>query len=407
MTAKDAPAAIEAGNVDLMLLDLVGSSAEIFNALRAAVPRAAAIVPVIVTAPLGAVDRIVACLARGAEESLITPFDAQNPILVERRVALALERARLRSLRDRVQRATSDPNATAFLELHNHASSRFVPREFLDHLNRETLTDVKLGDHVQRDMTVFFCDIRDFTTLSEQLTPQQNFDFLNSYLGRMTPIIRAHHGFVDKYIGDAIMALFARTPGDALEAAVEVLRAVSRYNEGRSNAGYVAINIGIGLHRGDLILGTIGEEERMQTTVIADAVNVASRIEGLTKTFGVPLLVSGSVAGPLPDDHSFKLRPLGAVKTKGRTKSVEIYECFDADDEGLVRHKLRTSEQFGKGIAEFRKGMFLTAGRIFARIAEMDQRDTPAAYFRDACTLTAVHERGRGPWDGAERIEVK
>jgi len=407
VVAKDAPSVITSGGIDLVLLDLVGSSAEIFAALRAAVPREAAIVPVIVTAPLASADRIAACLQRGAEEWLATPVDAQNPVLVERRVALALERTKLRTLRDRVQRATADPNATSILELHTHASGRFVPREFLDHLNRQTLADVRLGDHVQRDMTVFFSDIRDFTALSEQLTPQQNFDFLNSYLQRMTPVIRAHHGFVDKYIGDAIMALFPREPGDALQSAVQILEQVARYNEGRKNAGYVPIRIGIGLHRGELILGTIGEEERMQTTVIADAVNVASRIEGLTKTFGVPLLVSGSVIESLPQDHAFKLRQLGAVKAKGKTKSVEIYECFEGDEEELLAHKLRTAEQFAKGIVEFRKGMFLSAGKIFARIAELDRRDLPAAYFRDACTLTAVHERGRGPWDGAERIEAK
>ncbi len=138
-----------------------------------------------------------------------------------------------------------------------------------------------MGDHVQREMTVFFSDIRDFTTLSETMTPQENFDFLNSYLRRATPIIRTNHGFIDKYIGDAIMALFPREPADALQSAVELQRDLVDYNQGRKKAGYKPVRVGIGLHCGELILGTIGEEERMQTTVIADAVNVASRIEGL------------------------------------------------------------------------------------------------------------------------------
>jgi two-component system sensor histidine kinase ChiS len=141
--------------------------------------------------------------------------------------------------------------------------------------------------------------------------------------------------------------------------------------------------------------------------VIADAVNLASRIEGMTKTFGVSLLLSGSVVAGLPADHTFRLRALGAVMAKGKTQSVEIFECYDNDPSDLVAHKDRTAPQFGAGMAEFRKGMFLTAGRIFAKIAEMNRDDAPAAYFRDRCSLSVVRDRGHDRWDGAERIEVK
>ncbi|MBC5816345.1 MAG: adenylate/guanylate cyclase domain-containing protein, partial [Candidatus Eremiobacteraeota bacterium] len=163
----------------------------------------------------------------------------------------------------------------------------------------------------------------------------------------------------------------------------------------------------IGMHHGDLILGTIGEEERMQTTVISDVVNVASRIEGLTKTFGASLLVSGTVVEGLPEVHRFKLRRLSAVKAKGKKQSVEIYECFDNDPDDLFQHKSETLEAFSRAMDEFTKGMFLTAGKIFARIAEMERSDTVAAYYRDSCSLTAVHGRGLTPWDGAEVVTVK
>jgi two-component system sensor histidine kinase ChiS len=163
----------------------------------------------------------------------------------------------------------------------------------------------------------------------------------------------------------------------------------------------------MGLHRGSLMLGTIGAEDQMQTTVIADAVNLASRIEGMTKTFGVSLLLSGSVVAELPEGHGFRLRALGAVAAKGKSQSIEIFECYENDAEGLRDHKDRTLPQFGTGMAEFRKGMLLTAGRIFARIAEMNRNDAPAAYFRDRCSLSVVRERGAGAWDGVEHIEIK
>jgi class 3 adenylate cyclase len=407
----EALVAIAACNVELILLDLALPGDDIVEVLRVAAPGGGARtrVPTIVTAPPGTEARIASCLQHGAEDFFLTPLDAANPLLFTRRIALALQRRYLREATVRLQSRSQGPDETAVIELHTSASSRFVPREFLDHLQRKTLADVKLGDHVERQMTVFFSDIRDFTTLSESLTPQQNFDFLNSYLRQVTPIVRARHGFIDKYIGDAIMALFPRSGGDALGAAVDVHRLVETYNAGRRNAGYVPIRIGIGLHRGSLILGTIGEEQRMQTTVISDAVNVASRIEGLTKTFGVGLLVSGSVVDDLsPEQRRDRhLRHLGAVLAKGKANSVEIFECYDNDAHELMEHKDKTGEAFVEAMREFRRGMFLTAGRIFGRIASMNPLDTVAAHYRDSCTLAAVRDRGPGPWDGAERIEVK
>ena len=387
-TPDEALALMHKHRIDLLLVDVLQTAADVQRLLKAATSNGPhhTPVPVLVTAPANAPDRVQACLARGAEDYLTTPFDSKNPLLITRRVSLAAQR----SSRGHVLSAD--------------ASDRFVPREFLENLARKSIAEVKLGDHVQRDMTVFFSDIRDFTALSEQMSPRQTFEFLNSYLKHVTPTIRNHSGFVDKYIGDAIMALFPHS-SDALEGSLEVLRQINPYNAGRKRAGYPPIQIGIGVHRGDLILGTVGEGSRMQTTVIADAVNVASRIEGLTKTFGVGLLLSQAVVGDLPPNNDFKLRHLGAVKTKGKKHSIDIYECYNADHETLREHKEATSRQFDEAMTNFRKGMFLSAGKEFARIAALHPDDKVAAYYRDRCTLSVVRERGPGRWEGAESID--
>ncbi len=407
LPAFEAIARLKARELELVLLDLSLPNEEVVAVLRAAVPGGgrAARATVLVSAAATATERVASCLQHGADDYLTTPFDTRQPLLLTRRVGLALSRRVLGEATIRLNMRTA-PAEAAIVEAYGTAADRFVPREFLDHLGRKSIAEVRLGDHVQRSMTVLFSDIRDFTTLSEGMSPQDNFDFLNSYLRYVTPLIRARHGFVDKYIGDAVMALFPERPADAVAAAVELQRQVVEYNAGRVRAGYAPIRIGIGIHTGELILGTIGEPERMQTTVIADAVNVASRIEGLTKTFGVPLLVSGTSAKPLGGAHPHRLRHLGAVRAKGKTRSVEIYECFDNDPEELIEHKLRTAEVFARGMAEFRNGLLLTAGRIFAKIAEMNAHDAPAAYFRDSCTLSVVRNRGER-FDGVEVVEVK
>ena len=362
-----------------------------------------------------AASRLQACLQRGADDYLSLPYDPENPLLIRKRISACLK---LHVAHHQIH-APKHPADTAVMPIANGVATpidavwenaqtvhRFIPREFLDMLERKSLADVKLGDHMQREMTVFFSDIRDFTQLSERLTPHENFAFLTSYLRNVTPIIRARGGFVDKYLGDGVMALFANDAIEAVRAAVDLGQQIARYNHGRRLAGYAPIKIGTGLHRGTLMLGTIGAEDQMQTTVIADAVNLASRIEGMTKTFGVNLLLSGSVVDNLPTDHGFRLRPLGAVRAKGKTMTVEIFECYDNDSHELVEHKQKTETQFAAAMAEYRRGMLLTAGRIFARIAELSPEDTVAAYFRDRCTLSVVRERS-GPWDGAEHLEIK
>ncbi|MCK5877947.1 MAG: response regulator, partial [Candidatus Marithrix sp.] len=159
------------------------------------------------------------------------------------------------------------------LHLHNlnAAYSRFVPHEFLKFLNKESIVDIRLGDHVEQEMTVLFADIRDFTSLSESMTPQQNFNLINSYLRRMEPVIRQHHGFIDKYIGDSIMALFPKAD-EAVQAGINMLHILREYNVTRGQPQRPKLNIGVGIHTGKLMLGTIGGEHRMDSTVIADAV---------------------------------------------------------------------------------------------------------------------------------------
>ena len=414
----EALATLIARTIDVLIIDVLQTSGDVLALLKTVHIEHGPLgrVPVLVVGAPENAGRLQACLQRGADDYVSLPFDVTNPLLVRKRIAAALKihavhgghQPRPPRLNDTAVMPIVDGRAAALDSAWENAQTvhRFIPREFLDMLERKTLADVKLGDHMQREMTVFFSDIRDFTQLSERLTPQENFAFLTSYLRNVTPIIRARGGFVDKYLGDGVMALFPNEAIEAVRAAVDLGQQIARYNHGRRMAGYAPIQIGTGLHRGTLMLGTIGAEDQMQTTVIADAVNLASRIEGMTKTFGVNLLLSGSVVENLPKDHGFRLRPLGAVRAKGKTMTVEIFECYDNDPSELVEHKLRTETQFAAGMAEYRKGMLLTAGRIFSRIAELCAEDTVAAYFRDRCTLSVIRERS-GPWDGSEHIEIK
>jgi class 3 adenylate cyclase len=249
-------------------------------------------------------------------------------------------------------------NYASRLETLLAAYSRFVPRNFLHFLNKESITDVRLGDQTQQEMTILFSDIRSFTTLSESMTPKENFNFINSYLRRVGPVIRLRDGFIDKYIGDAIMALFPGDPDDAVMAAIDMLEAVAEYNSNRISVGYKPISIGVGIHTGFLMLGTIGEEERMDSTVISDAVNLCSRIEDLTKRYVASIIISEETLHRLKRREKYKMRFLDKVQVKGKSTVVSIYEVYDADPPEVLMRKDMSKEALERGIRLFFDGRF-------------------------------------------------
>ncbi|TGL57866.1 adenylate/guanylate cyclase domain-containing response regulator [Leptospira ognonensis] len=204
---------------------------------------------------------------------------------------------------------------------------KFVPIQFLEQLgvSKSDYANVKLGTSIEKTMTVMFSDIRSFTTLCEMIETEYIFSFLNDYLSHMSPVISLHQGFIDSYIGDSIMALFP-SADDALNAALDMLTVLKVYNRERMESGNVALGIGIGINTGKMILGTIGERNRFQTTVIGDTVNVAARIEALTKDFRTNLLISGSTKDALTSSERFRLKELDKIEVRGRTEQTSIYE---------------------------------------------------------------------------------
>lgn len=270
------------------------------------------------------------------------------------------------------------------LKVYSEACERFVPGEFLKLLAKDSLVGVHLGDHVQREMAVLFADIRSFTSISERMSPEQTFTFLNEYLHRTGPLIREHGGFIDKYIGDAVMSLFPNSPDDALRAAIALQHEVRLFNRYLDEQGIAPITVGVGVHHGELMLGTIGERGRMETTVISDAVNVASRLETATKQYGCSILLSRQTVTMLSEPHRFMLRPLGCVQMRGKALGVEIYECYDADPADLAWHKRTTEQHFARARGAFEAGDPI-AYEEFRAILAGNQRDGAAAYFVQRC----------------------
>jgi len=362
-------------------------------------------IPVIFLSALTETEDKVKAFAVGGVDYVTKPFqfeEIQARVEVQltlRRLSLELQKTNA-ELEDRVRERTRELAAL------NEVYERFVPREFLGCLDKESILEVGLGDQVQRDMTVAFSDIRDFTALSEGMTPQENFDFLNEYLSRISPVIHEHGGFVDKFMGDAVMALFPRGAKTAVDCAIGMAKQVRSFSADLVAEGRPPLRTGTGLHTGNIMLGIIGSQKRFDATVISDAVNLASRLEDLTKLYGVSILISEDTLAALGNSDKYLHRFLGRVQVKGKNVPVRVHEIFDADAASLRELKAETKEGFEKGLELYYEREFAEAAVRFKRVLEV----LPEEHAFQLYLERSAHYLGNGTspdWTGVEMMADK
>lgn len=261
------------------------------------------------------------------------------------------------------------------------AFARFVPERLLELLGRDA-AQARLGDQIQREMTVMFVDLREFTARAELEGPAATYEFLNAFFAAIVPEIEARGGVVDKYLGDGLMALFPESPAQAVAAGLGVIAQATRLGSG----------VGVGIHSGPVILGLVGAIGRLESTVVSDAVNIAARIERLTRRLRTDLLVSAAVAGQLTPEVARFTRPLGSYLVPGKRQAVEVFEVFAGDSEALRASKLATRESVATAVEQMNEGQFDAAAGGLAWTLDACPEDHVLAALVDECW----RRRGRG-----------
>ncbi|MCB9763988.1 MAG: adenylate/guanylate cyclase domain-containing protein [Alphaproteobacteria bacterium] len=313
--------------------------------------------------------------------------------------AFVLLRAFARSY-DTIERLGDELRASnQDLEQTNQAVQRFVPYEFLRQLGKRSVRDIERGDNVALEMEVLFCDLRSFTTLVESKEPADAFSFINRYLRHMEPAVHAHGGFINQYLGDCIMALFPSGADAAMDAAVELLRSLERFNAEQRARGDVEVGVSIGLSSGKIMMGTIGGMDRLDSGVIGDAVNLAARLEAMTRLYGAVMIVSERTIDRLEDPARFTLRELDRVVVKGKTEPIRIFELLDGLPEEQRAGRAATAARFAEGLALFRARRFGEAEDAFVDCLERCPGDEAARLYLDRCEEMARSGPPRG-WSG-------
>lgn len=353
-------------------------------------------------APLKVKHRTLGVLILGHEEKkeftaaelkLVTTIALQSASAIE---SAHLYQKGLKESRDREE---------AIREIHE-VSQKFVPSEFLESLGKDNITEVRLGDLVEREVTVVFADIREFTTVSEGMSPKENFLFVNSFNNKMGPIIRKNNGFILQYLGDGFMALFPKGSQNAIRASVEMQKALQEYNKERLTKNREPIKVGVGMQNGKLIMGITGDIKRLDPAIISDTVNTAARVEGLSKHYGTSILLTKECKDNLTNPEEFDFRYLGPVQVKGKQNSIDLYECINGDTKTLLEHKLNTLPTFNKAMNLYFNKEFAMAAVTFQQIFKKNTLDGTSKLFLNKSARLITQEL-QDNWKGVELMSTK
>ncbi len=277
----------------------------------------------------------------------------------------------------------------------------FVPPQFLNRIQTIGPDSLQAGDAEEEKLTILFSDIRSFMQLSESMTPQEIFDFLNGYLQLMEPCVSQHQGFIDKFIGDGIMALFdeSASASAALDSAIAMQQALQHYNDKQESSLHPRIRVGIGINTGPVVIGALGSADRIDSTVVGEAVNLAARLEELTKKYKAGILISQYTHIEI-DETAYLIREVETVRIRGKSTPITIYEVFDCDTSEVRDKKLATSDLLLHGIILYKCQAFPEALEMFGQCLAQFPGDVVAQEYVKRCQYFQKHPPKNRFWDG-------
>lgn len=342
-----------------------------------------------------------------SDDYITKPFNSSF-LLAKVASVLQLNELRTSATQSQVQNKLAEETQQQLLEFSQindkllEKLQMFVPEQFLEKIAPQGIDSIQLGNITEEEMTILFCDIRGFTSIAESQTARDTFEWLNAFFNQMSDRIASNRGFIDKFLGDAIMAVF-NTPKlhvvDALNAALVMQDSLKQFNASRHLYNLkTPIKIGIGIHTGIATIGTIGSDKRMDSTAIGDVVNTASRLEGLTKVYDCPIIVSDAVISQLESERHpqkspktkveydlFYYRWLDKVTPRGKQTPIDLYEIIGTEKNILDEAKLLTKPIFNKAIKGWKKGKFVAALAYFKQVLERNPNDNIAKLYVDRC----------------------
>ncbi len=248
---------------------------------------------------------------------------------------------------------------------------KYIPKQFIKFLGKNSILELEVGSQVQKEVTTMFCDIRNSTQVSTSLSLEENFNYINSYLNVVSPIIRKYNGYIDKYLGDGIMAIFTRSR-QAYDCALAIIKAIQEKNI--ADVSMPKLDVGVSLNTGDVVFGVVGDETRKSITVISDSVNFTAKIGEVNKVFGSLVTFSKTTLNSLSSNININYRYIGNLMFDNK-EYISVFESLDVyprtKREKLIANKL----EFEQGVRAYVNGKFAQAKDIFQKVYKKEKDD--------------------------------
>ncbi len=280
---------------------------------------------------------------------------------------------------------------------------RFVPQQFLKVLGKTNMTQISLGEQANRDMTILVCNMRGFSELSTRLTTEENFRFINSFLNVFGPVVRECGGFTSRYLGPGMLTMFPDDSSAAIRAAVRLRAMLDTYNAERTHAGGESIDIGIAIHSGDVMIGIIGEEQRMEGSVVSNHVQLTLELEKLSAKLGVQVLLTEETMHASRKPLGGNCRKLGTFQIGDEQRTIELFDLYEGDPAHIRQLKQETKQEFEAALALFQSGRFYDAREGFVAVVKKNRYDLPAKHYFFACDRY-FQEGVPAQWNNSLRI---
>lgn len=257
-------------------------------------------------------------------------------------------------------------------------AQKFIPKQFFKFLGKSSIKQLELGNQIKKSATTLFCDLKSATNISRSLSLEENFNYINSYLKIVAPLVRRFDGFIDKYMGDGVLAVFSR-PQEAIECAHAILRAVEVKNKNQKELP--AIDARLAVHSGEVIFGIVGDEERKSPTIISDVVNLASKMEEINMYIGTKLLISKTSLNELPENFEFDYRYTGALSLDDGTQ-LPLFESLQVYPKTKKIKLKKLKNKFENGVRAYNLKDYATAKQCFEEVLHYVADDKPSyVYF--------------------------
>ncbi len=259
----------------------------------------------------------------------------------------------------------------SLLKQTNTEYEKFIPKQFVKFLGKSSVLDLVVGTQVKKEVTTLFCDIRNSSQVSTSLSLEENFNYINSYLNIVVPVIRKYNGFIDKYLGDGIMAVFTR-PRQAFDCAHAIIKAVNEKNA--QNINMPNLDVGVSLNTGEVVFGVVGDDTRKSVTIVSDAVDVTVKMGEINKVFGSQITFSKETLNSLESSVKINYRYIGNLKV-GEKDFISVFESLDAYSR-IKREKLINNKaQFEQGVRAYVNGKFAQAEKYFEAVYKKEKDD--------------------------------